>query len=199
MNYRIPFAVLLLAGSLNALAHDGDSYFLNEGDRRIQRLDRETKEFSESTIELPPVPDPKQGEWFELYVEKMFSGKPAILMDSISYAPDGSVRYLLNNRSSGGFDNITAEGMLCITGSKFFGSEGARLKTYGYADLANKRWIQPRNAQWQSIGGKRNATDRVRRVLYDAFCIDGLAKNDAALRERVRKQVGPHAKPDYSR
>lgn len=195
--YLLP--VLLCTASLNALAAGGDSYFLNEGDRRLQRFDRESKKFEESSVDLPAVPSPDQGEWFDLYVEKTYNGKPAVLIDSIGYAPDGSIRYILNNRSSSGHDNISAEGMLCITGSKFFDSEGARLKTFGYADLVNNRWITPRQAEWKTIGGKRNSVDRVRRVLYEAFCIDGRTKDDAALRERVRKQAGRNTAPDYGK
>ena len=109
------------------------------------------------------------------------------------------MRYVFNNRSEAGYDNITAEGLLCVTGTKLLDSEGSKLKTYGYADLVNHRWIEPRHSQWVTLGGKRNATDRVRRVLYDAFCLDTKARNsDEELRAQVRKQ-GRLAKREYGK
>ena len=150
----------------------------------------EERVFTESEVALPDVPNPQQGDWADLYINPTFKGKPQILLSSISYAEDGSIRYILNNRSASGYNNLTAEGLLCITGDKLLGSEGSKLKTFGYADLHNNRWILPRNGKWEVIGGKHNATNSVRRVLYEAFCLDGRAKSDEELRARVQKTVG---------
>mgnify|MGYP002744003004 CR=1 FL=1 len=114
-------------------------------------------------------------------------------------AADGSVRYLLNNRSAAGYDNISAEGLLCVTGNKLLGSEGAKLKTFAYADLEGRRWITPRQSDWKVIGGKINGSDPVRRELYIALCIDGRAKNDQALRQRVAEQIGTRHQREYSK
>ena len=185
---KLLFAALLCGGFQAALA-DGSDYLDQRQQIFMQNLPEYNKEFNEMDVPLPAVPNPNEGDWFELYIDNLYKGSPRILLSSITQAPDGSVRYVFNNRSEAGYDNITAEGMLCITGTKLLDSEGSKLKTFGYADLVNHRWIEPRNAQWTTLGGKLNSTDRVRRVLYDAFCIDTKARNsDEELRAQIRKQ-----------
>ena len=161
--------------------------------------DRSDAEFQESSLPLPELPDTEGAGWFDLYVSPTFSGKPQILLDSIHYAPDGSIRYILNNRSASGYPNVSAEGLLCITGAKLLGSEGSKLKTFAFADLANRRWITPRNSRWEVIGGKLNGSNAVRRVLYEAFCIEGRAASDELLRQRLRRQSGRAIQFDYSK
>ena len=179
----------LLCGGFQAAFADGDDYLDRRQQVFMQNVTEYNKEFNEMDVPLPAVPNPNEGDWFELYIDNMYKGSPRILLSSITQAPDGSVRYVFNNRSAAGYDNITAEGLLCVTGTKLLDSEGSKLKTFGYADLVNHRWIEPRNAQWVTLGGKRNGTDRVRRVLYDAFCIDTKARNsDEELRAQIRKQ-----------
>ena len=102
----------------------------------------EERVFTESEVALPDVPNPQQGDWADLYINPTFKGKPQILLSSISYAEDGSIRYILNNRSASGYNNLTAEGLLCITGDKLLGSEGSKLKTFGYADEELRARVQ---------------------------------------------------------
>ena len=206
---KLLFAALLCGGFQAALA-DGSDYLDQRQQIFMQNLPEYNKEFNEMDVPLPAVPNPNEGDWFELYIDNLYKGSPRILLSSITQAPDGSVRYVFNNRSEAGYDNITAEGMLCVTGTKLLDSEGSKLKTYGYADLVNHRWIEPRNAQWTTLGGKRNAqwttlggkrnaTDRVRRVLYDAFCLDTRARSsDETLRARIRTQ-GKTEKREYGK
>lgn len=184
MKHRLA-VILCCTAALPAFAND---YLDYRQDRTRQNLSEYHRDFNEADVELPPVPNPDAEGWFELYIGNTFAGHPRILLDSITYAPDGSVRYLFNNHSAKGMDNVTAEGIYCVSGKKLLDSEGSLLKTFAYADLANNRWIMPRNAGWQTLGSQRNSSDRVRRVLYDAFCIDGKAKDDADLRRRVTKQ-----------
>lgn len=189
----------LLCGSFQAALADGADHLDRRQQIFMQNVTEYNKEFSEVDVPMPAVPNPNEGDWFELYIDNMYKGSPRILLSSITQAQDGSVRYVFNNRSEAGYDNITAEGLLCITGTKLLDSEGSKLKTYGYADLVNHRWIEPRHSQWVTLGGKRNATDRVRRVLYDAFCLDTKARNsDEELRAQVRKQ-GRLAKREYGK
>lgn len=148
------------------------------------RRDSTEDTFNESRLELPPVPDADSGEWADLYVSAVFSGQPRLLLDSLHYAEDGSIRYLFNNRSAAGYDNITAEGIRCSNRS-LLDSTGAQIKTYAYADTVNRRWIEPRKSEWTVLGGKHNSQDQARRPLYEAFCIDGKAKDEAALKQRV--------------
>ena len=49
------------------------------------------------------------------------------------------------------------------------------------------------------IGGKLNGSNAVRRVLYEAFCIDGRAASDELLRQRLRRQSGRAIQFDYSK
>ncbi|XXQ68365.1 CNP1-like family protein [Neisseriaceae bacterium B1] len=171
-----------------------DSYFLNEGDHHRSRTE-DPKEFSEVSVALPAVPNPNEGDWYEFYVSPIFKGKPRILLSSIQTAEDGSIRYILNNRSGAGYDNITAEGIFCITGTKLLDSEGSKLKTFGYADTVNNRWIEPRKSEWMVLGGSRTSNDQVRRVLYNGFCRDGRANNDDELRKRVQEYGS--SRPSY--
>mgnify|MGYP003086740016 CR=1 FL=1 len=189
----------LLCGGFQAVLADGSDYLDQRQQIFMQNLHEYNKEFNEMDVPLPAVPNPNEGDWFELYIDNLYKGSPRILLSSITQAPDGSVRYVFNNRSEAGYDNITAEGMLCVTGTKLLDSEGSKLKTYGYADLVNPLWIEPRNAQWTTQGGKRNETDRVRRVLYDAFCLDTRARSsDETLRARIRTQ-GKTEKREYGK
>lgn len=170
-------ALILAVASLNAHAKN-DDFFADF------RRDPTDADFNESQLELPPVPDAQSGNWADLYVSATHQGQPRILLDSIRYAEDGTVRYLFNNRSAAGYDNISAEGILCSNRS-LLDTTGSQIKTYAYADMVNQRWIVPRKSEWTILGGKNNSNDKARRPLYDAFCIDGRAKDEAALRKRV--------------
>lgn len=145
-------------------------------------------EFAETANELPAVPNPNQGEWLDLYVNETHTGKPRILLDSLHILPDRSVRYLFNSRSASGYDNVTAEGLVCAEG--IFNSDGALHKTFAYADLDNQRWIIARNAKWRVIGSKRNAADPVRRVLYEVICANNKILNEKQLRQLLIEQGG---------
>lgn len=150
-------------------------------------------EFNESALDLPPVPDVNNPNWFQLYINETHRGEAWILLDSVTRAPDNSIRYVLNQRSSQGLDNISAEGLLCITGYRLLGSEGSKVKTFAYAD--GSQWIPSRRAQWQSIGGKMNSTDRVRGVLHQHFCLENHQLNDEALRQNLRDKAGRLTSP----
>lgn len=154
-----------------------------------------SREFNESQENLPVIPNLNDGDWYDIYVAPTFTGKPRILLPSIHTATDGSIRYVFNNRSAAGYDNVSAEGILCITGTKLLDSEGSKLKIFAYADTVNQRWIEPRKSEWQILGGSRNSSDKVRRVLYEAFCQDGKTQNDEQLRQRVRHYGSSH--PHY--
>lgn len=173
----LSLTLILAAVSLNAHA-ERDDFFADF------RRDPTDADFNETQLELPPVPDAQSGNWADLYISATHKGQPRILLDSIRYADDGSVRYLFNNRSAAGYDNISAEGILCSNRS-LLDTTGSQIKTYGYADIVNQRWIVPRKSEWTVLGGKNNSTDKARRPLYEAFCIGGKAKDEAALRKRV--------------
>ena len=144
---------------------------------------------------LPPVPDAGGEGWFDLYIGNASDKQPRILLDSIALAPDGSVRYVLNNRSAKGYDNVSAEGFLCSNTSLSFNeAKRSAYKTFGYADMVNRRWISARNSEWKPIDSILNTTDPTRIVLYRAFCADGRPDSNAALQQRVRERSGRYAK-----
>lgn len=170
---------LVCAGAVHAESRDWHS-----------NLTEMRHEFHESEMDLPDLPDPNTGDWFNLYISPTHSGSVHILLSSVHIAPDKSVRYVLNQRSAKGYDNLSAEGLLCVTGYQFLGSDGAKVKTFGYGDLSNQRWIEPRRSDWTAIGGKMNGTDKVRGTLYQLLCVDGLPKTDDELRKRIQKYGG---------
>lgn len=170
---------LVCAGAVHAESRDWHS-----------SLTESRHEFHESQLDLPPFPNPNEGDWFNLYINETHSGSVAIWLSSVQIAPDKSVRYVLNQRSSKGYDNLSAEGLLCMTGHQLWGSDGAKIKTFGYGDLANQRWITPRRSDWTTIGSKMNSTDKIRGVLHQLLCVDGLPKTDAELRQRIQKHGG---------
>ena len=109
---------------------------------------------------------------------------------------------MLNERSGAGYNNISAEAFLCPTGMKLLDSEGAKIKVFAYAsyvDIANQRWLPVRNPNWIVMDGKRSAFDKIHRVLYDAFCMDGKAKNDHELRKRLIKQSSRKVNFEYGK
>ncbi|MDO4433064.1 MAG: CNP1-like family protein [Alysiella sp.] len=151
--------------------------------------DEVEKEFVESEMPLPPVPSLTNETWFDLYISATFSGKARILLDSIKMVPDGSVRYVLNNRSALGNDNITAEGLLCTREEGLLNPAGYKSKIFGFADNVNKRWIQPRRTEWSASVMQKNV-NRVRDVIFETVCRNGRAENEEALRQRFRQQAG---------
>ncbi|QMT30663.1 CNP1-like family protein [Alysiella filiformis] len=147
-------------------------------------------EFQETEMDLPDLPNPNEGDWLDLYISETHKGTARILLSSVHIAPDRSVRYILNQRSAQGYDNVSAEGILCMTGYRFLDSGGAKVKTFGYGDWHNQRWITPRKSDWAVLGGKMSHTDKVRGTMYQLLCIDGLPKNDDDLRKRLHTHGG---------
>ncbi|KLT73645.1 Clp protease ClpB [Neisseria arctica] len=156
--------------------------------------ERAANGFKETEVDLPPVPDTRTGEWFELHINNDFNKSPLLLLDSLSLAPDGSVRYILNTRSVQGYDNLSAEGFYCA-GTSLAADEKNRssFKTFAYADTVNQRWIRPRNAEWKPIGAILNTADPIRSVIYRAFCIDGVPGTEEGLKQRIRQRSGRYA------
>ncbi|OSI34693.1 CNP1-like family protein [Neisseria dumasiana] len=189
----LPLLLAVSAVSTAAPRHDKDTLV----NTRYQESETEkaAREFKEADIGLPPFPDLQSGHWFDIYVGNTYDKKPKILLDSISIAPDTSVRYVLNIESKQGYDNLSAEGLFCAD-TTFSTKESKRssFKIFGYGDTVNKRWITPRNADWKPIGAILNSADPVRGVLYRAFCEDGKPGSAEVLRQRVMERSGKHSR-----
>ncbi|MCP1661204.1 CNP1-like family protein [Neisseria perflava] len=189
------FSLLLLtlaAASAFALPRSDKDTLTNT---RYQESEAEkaAREFKESEVALPPLPDTKSGDWFDIYVDAAYDKKPKILLSSIQImpSPDNSIRYILNTQSSQGYDNLTAEGIFCARSTFDYGEDKrSSYKIFGYGDTVNKRWIQPRNAEWKSLGSAMNRNDKLRATLYNAFCVDGTPTTQEGLIERLRERAG---------
>lgn len=188
------FSLLLLALAVQsafALPTSDKNTHTNTRYERRNPHEAKEKEFNESKVELPALPD-QNAKWFEIYVAPDFTQKPKVDLDSIMFAPDGSIRYTLNVQSAGGLDNITAEGIYC-SDSSFNAKKKTSFKVFGYGDTVNRRWIEPRNPKWQDIGSALNSDHPIRNALYRAFCEDGIPSSREILIERLTKRAGAHS------
>lgn len=146
--------------------------------------------FIEIPMELPEIPNLDSNSWLDLYINETYRGHPRILLDSIEISPDNSIHYVLNHRSASGYNNITAEGIRCVDG--LLNSDGMLQKTFAYADLSNNQWIRAQNPQWKILGGKRNASDPVRRILYEIVCANHKIFTTTQLKQLLIKEAGKH-------
>ena len=154
------------------------------------------RQFNEVEVDLPALPDTNKGNWFDLSWGNDMHRQPKILLSSIQRAHDGSIRYILNNRSESGYDNLSAEGFFCASSSiSYEGAKTSSFKIFGYGDQVNKRWIKPRNAQWKSVGNIFNNSDPLHFLLFRTFCEDGVPAGDDAIRQRVIDRAGKNS-PD---
>lgn len=187
MSKKITAAALFLSSILSSAVW-ADSVYLDKFLSQNTKNEGWNLEFVEKEIELPEFFNVNQGEWVDLYVEKTYTNQVSILAESIHLPGDGSIRYVLNVRSNSGVDNITAEGMLCVSGGERFSSESSKMKTFAYADTIGKRWIKARNAQWQSFNSNANSLEKIRQVIYDVFCSGGRFISEDEVRKRLRSQ-----------
>lgn len=189
-------ALSLIIGSQAFAASRNDKDTLTN--TRYQETPEEiaAREFKEADVPLPDFPDTKSGGWFELYISNTYKNQPKVLLDSVTPAPDGSIRYILNMQSKQGYDNLTAEGIFCSNVAFNYNDDSKRssYKIFGYGDTVNKRWITPRsNTGWKPIGAILNSADPVRGALYRAFCEDGKPSDAAKLRDRIIQRSGRYA------
>ncbi len=129
----------------------------------------EEKAWKEDDVALPPFPEKDDLIPFRVgaitNIQYFIDGK------TISVGGDGVIRYTLVVIGSGGAQNVTFEGIRCVS---------AERRTYAYG-RADKTWSKSRNDQWMRIEGGAN---RVHDNLYsDHFCIVGeravLSSDDA--------------------
>ncbi len=180
-------SVLCLGVCLSANA---ESPFLQ---RFGENLEDEQYVFQEESLALPALPDPQSADWVKLPLEAAFQGSAYIFPDSIVAAPDGSIRYIVNARSPSGYDNITAEGLLCVKSTSIVASEPVKWKAYAFGDTAGKRWITARRPQWRVLADK---PDPLRTALYEAFCRNGKLNSSDELRKALHTYI--RSVPSYN-
>ena len=92
--------------------------------------------WQEQVVALPAYPKGNE-QWADIYISQTYSGKPKIMLDSITINPDKTVHYILNQQSEQGINQL----------------------------------------------------DKVRSVLYQTFCEDGLPFNQKELMERIKTRA----------
>lgn len=192
---RISLLVMVLAATSAFALPKSDKDSLVNSRYQESAEEKAAREFKETEVGLPVLPDTKSGDWFDIYVSKTYAKQPKILLDSLQImpSPDTSIRYILNTQSSQGYDNLTAEGIFCARSSfNYGGDKRSSYKIFGYGDPVNNRWIQPRNADWKPMGGAMSRNDELRSVLYNAFCVDGTPNTVKGLIERLQQRAGRH-------
>lgn len=190
----LPALLLLAALPLQAQASRNDK----DTDINTRYVETEAERigrgFQETELPLPEFPDLQSGNWFTVHVDNNYSKTPKILMESITLAPDGTIRYILNNQSKQGHDNLSAEALFCSSKTSLFDSkQRSSYKVYGYGDTVNKRWIPSHKAEWKPIGAILNSADPLRGVLYRAFCEDGTPGSIEKIHERLHERAGRRA------
>lgn len=139
----------------------------------------EDKPWEEQALQLPAYPKGNE-QWADIYVSQTYRGKPKIMLENIVIHTDRTVHYILNQQSEQGINNLSAEGMHC---------RSRTVKIFAFGDDVNKRWVKPRNSQWKVIGTTLNQLDKVRSVLYQTFCEDGLPFNQQELMQRIKTRA----------
>ena len=66
----------LLCGGFQAALADGSDYLDHRQQIFMQNLPEYNKEFNEMDVPLPAVPNPNEGDWFELYIDNLYKGSP---------------------------------------------------------------------------------------------------------------------------
>jgi hypothetical protein len=135
----------------------------------------------ESDVKLPALPAP--GGLVEFYVSAGASFRFFIDAPSLSVGKDGVVRYTLVARSPSGVDNVSYEGMHCVTG---------RYRVYAVG--GGEKWT-PVNSDWKDVEAKtvQRWHQALRREYFCAYDIP-VGSVDEALRYL---RTGGH--PDFKR
>lgn len=191
MRYLLPIILLACTTFAHAAHNQKDTLTNTNYVEQPGSIDYDT--LTEVEQPLADINTARKGEWFDLYISNTYPKHPAISLDTLSLAPDRTVRYILNTRSALGSDNISAEAMYCAnTSFNRDNNPGSVFKIYAYADTINNRWITLRQPKWKSIGTILNATDPVHATLYRVFCEDGLPADNATLRTRILERAGKY-------
>ena len=131
----------------------------------------EEEVWSEVKLPLPPFPDLDNQKWQEFYVAERYPNQAYLYPASLSIGKDGTIRYVLNIKTSNGVDNISAEGIRCTDRQN---------KIFAYGDTIGREWIANRRADWSAI----DISDQVHLQIRYIFCQDGLPRTheDAVIR-----------------
>lgn len=137
----------------------------------------EEKRWEEIEAQIPPFPRPDSLVSF--YVSASTDNQFMVDRDSISVGADGVVRYTLVVTSSSGAQNVSYEGLRCLSAER-------RLYAFGRSD---KTWSKARSNQWVRIQG--STLNRHHAALFsEYFCPAGNMVRDADEARMVLRSGG---------
>lgn len=134
--------------------------------------------WKETQAALPPYPqDLNAPNWFPLYVDETYPTEVRIDMDSVTLEPDRTIRYVINERSRAGVDNLRVAATYCP----------ARLfKIYAYGDSYTHTWMPNPDAAWESLVKGTSSRNRVNALMGRIFCDEGMPISHADMLGRIR-------------
>jgi len=106
-------------------------------------FEENTKVWKEIEAQLPPAP--KANDLIEVKLDSSTRNRLFIDGASLAVGDDGVVRYTAIVRSPSGAENISFEGLRCVTGER---------KLYAFGRSSGKdagTWSRNRNAKWEPI------------------------------------------------
>ncbi|WP_153109071.1 CNP1-like family protein [Propionivibrio limicola] len=140
-------------------------------------FDEEEKPWREIEVQLPTFPE--SANLIPFKVGSVSDKKFMVDGNSISVGADGVIRYTLVIVSDSGAQNISYEGMRCLTGER-------RVYAFGRSD---KTWSRARSNAWTKIRGGTN--DYRIDLFANFFCIiDAPTLRDAEDVRRVLRSGG---------
>lgn len=178
----LPVLVILLGLPLFAAASGPEDFELMRkniiGDREGAFEEKAWVEFEH---QLPPAPEMKN--LIPIEIGSLSANRFAVDEPSVTFGPDGVIRYTLIVTSPGGARNVSYEGMRCSTAER-------RLYAIGRADGT---WVKPRSGnQWVRIA--ENNHNRHHAALFrDYFCTAGGTVGDTEEARRVLPKGNPAA------
>ena len=144
--------------------------------------DYEAKQWQEIVVQLPPAPNKEA--FLPFYVSAASGNDFFVDGSSLSVGEDGVIRFVLVVQTAGGAQNISYEGMRCLTRER-------RIYASGRLDGS---WSKSRNNEWTRI--RDAVANRQYAALFlDYFCPGGLiVRNPEEARDALRQGGHPDNK-----
>lgn len=135
--------------------------------------------WSESASPLPPYPQAENLVEFQIVGGSSF--KFFADLTSVRVDADGVVRYTVIARSASGIDNVSFEGIHCVS---------REYKVYAYGSR-DGTWVPARNPKWQSIVSI--SQNDLRNSLHRYYlCIKGVPPNNTEIAVQAMKRGRPY-------
>lgn len=128
-------------------------------------FDAEAKPWQEVEAQLPNYP--KSEGLIPLHVSNTTRHQHYIDPDSLSSGEDGVVRYTVVIRTAGGAQNVSFEGLRCVSGER-------KLYAFGHAGTqGGGHWTRNRHARWEPVQARLESSYQ-RELFFHYFCtVDG--------------------------